>query len=177
MNTGCPQAFARQRMGRVRERLWTTLRYCSSTTAFCSRRSVTPTECSGDHDVMARQVRPWSTQPDSNLALQARPTDEASISEFHQEQRHPLDQRKRRTIQVPREFGCDCRPLAPRKDDRPSRRHLPRRILLARGLNRALLRPFLADGPPYGRNFSRTRYRFAKAKSMTTCAWFFANPR
>ena len=84
---------------------------------------------------------------------------------------------KRRTIQVPREFGCDCRPLAPRKDDRPSRRRLPMRILLARSLNRALLRPFLADGPPYGRNFSRTRYRFAKAKSITTCAWFFANPR
>jgi hypothetical protein len=84
---------------------------------------------------------------------------------------------KRRTIQVLREFGCDCRPLAPRKDDRPSRRRLPMRILLARGLNRALLRPFLADGPPYGRNFSRTRYRFAKAKSITTCAWFFANPR
>ena len=31
MNTGCPQALARQRMGRARERLWTTLRYCSIT--------------------------------------------------------------------------------------------------------------------------------------------------
>ena len=35
---------------------------------------------------------PWSIQPDSSLALQARPTDEASISEFHQGQRHRLDQ-------------------------------------------------------------------------------------
>ena len=31
MNTGCPQALTRQRMGRSRERLWTTLRYCSIT--------------------------------------------------------------------------------------------------------------------------------------------------
>lgn len=92
MNTGCPQALARQRMRRAHERLWTTLRYCSSTTAFCSRRRVSPTDCSGDHDVMASQVRPWSIQPDSSLALQARPTDEASISEFHQGQRHRLDQ-------------------------------------------------------------------------------------
>ncbi len=39
---------------------------------------------------MARQVRPWSIQPDSSLALRARPTDEASTSEFHQGQRSSL---------------------------------------------------------------------------------------
>ena len=53
---------------------------------------LTPTDCLGDHDVMARQVTPGSIQPDSSLALQTRLTDVASISEFHQGQRHRLDQ-------------------------------------------------------------------------------------
>jgi hypothetical protein len=34
MNTGCPQSLTRQRMGRARERLWTTLRFCITTTVF-----------------------------------------------------------------------------------------------------------------------------------------------
>ena len=74
-----------------------------------------------------------------------------------------------------REFGCNCRPLASWKGDQPSRRRLPKRILLARGINLVPLWPFLADCPHYGRNFPRARYRLVKAKSMTTCAWFFVN--
>lgn len=32
---------------------------------------LTPTDCSGDHDVMARQVRPWSIQPDTRFDVRS----------------------------------------------------------------------------------------------------------
>ena len=47
-----------------------------------------PTDCTGKLNVMAKQVRPWLTKPDTNHERKVRPSDEASTSEFHQGQRN-----------------------------------------------------------------------------------------
>jgi hypothetical protein len=41
----------------------------------------------GNHDVMARQVRPWQIKPSSHRERKARQADQASASKFHQGQK------------------------------------------------------------------------------------------
>ena len=60
------------------------------------------TDCSGDHEMMAKQVRPWLTKPAKCHAPRVHTSDGASTSEFHQ------GQRARLAIKV-RMHGCNRR--------------------------------------------------------------------
>ena len=66
-----------------------------------------PTDCTGKLNVMAKQVRPWLTKPDTNHELTVRPSDEASTSLFHQGQRNQYSSTEGRI------YGCNliCSPI------------------------------------------------------------------
>src|SRR4249920_1857505 len=53
---------------------------------------------------MAKRVRPWLTNPDTNHERKVRPSDEASTSEFHQGQRNHSSSLEGRM------YGCNLYP-------------------------------------------------------------------